>query len=298
QLPRAESASAVAIDPRDGQVLALVHLPAFDNNIFSRDLSEEELKALFDDPGKPLLDGAIGAAYPPGAVFEIVTALAGLHHRVVKPDTKIDCPGALLLPDRLAPGGVQRIPCWTTHGAQDCAAALASSCNVFFYQVGGGDAKGAWEGLDVDRIADFATKLGLGAKSGFELPNEADGFVPTKTWKRRTLREDWFTGDTYDKAIGQGFVTGAPLQVANLVGAVANGGKLYKAQVVLKTTDENGKVVRAYKPELMRDLGLDQQKLRVVQLGLRYGMLVGRTESGATFTGTSWDSDLRDLAVA
>jgi penicillin-binding protein 2 len=289
-MPRAEAASAVAIDPRDGQLLALVHLPAFDNNLFSRELTDEEFKALMDDPGRPLIDGAIAGAYPPGSVFKIVTALAGLHHGVVKPNTKVECSGALVIPDRLAPGGALRIPCWATHGPQDCSTALANSCNVFFYQAG--------EGLDVDRLADWSEKLGLGSPTGVELPNEVEGFVPTRAWKRRTYREDWFTGDTYNVAIGQGYVTATPIQVANLVATVANGGKLFRPQVVLKSTGERGEVRRAYKPELVRDLGLDPEQLKVVQRGLRLSMLIGRTENGTSYTGTSWDSDLRDLAVA
>lgn len=298
QLPRAEQASAVAIDPRTGQVLALVHLPSFDNNLFSGELTDEQFRALIDDPGRPLIDGAITAAYPPGAVFEIVTALAGLQAGVVRPETKIECPGALLIPDRLAPGGVQKIPCWTTHGPQDCATALANSCSVYFYQVGGGDPKGAWDGLDVDKLAEWAGKLGLGVPSGVELPNEVEGFVPTKRWKRQTYREDWFTGDTYNVAIGQGYVTATPLQVANLIAAVANGGKLYKPQLVLKTTSSKGDVLADYKAQLVRDLQLDPAKLQVVQRGLRYAMLIGKTENGTSYTGTSWESDLRDLAIA
>lgn len=298
QLPRAEAASAVAIDPRNGQALAVVHLPSFDNNAFSRELSEDEFRALIDDPARPLIDGAIAAAYPPGALFEIVTALAGLHHGVVRPETKIECDGALLIPDRLAPGGVQRIPCWARHGPQDCATALANSCSVFFYQVGGGDPKGAWEGVEIDRLADWATRLGLGGPTGIELPNEAEGFVPTRAWKRRTYREDWFTGDTYNVAIGQGYVTATPIQLANLVATVANGGKLYKPQAVLKTTSTRGDVLRTYRPDLVRDLGFDPARLAVVQRGLRYSMLIGKTENGTSYTGTSWDSDLRDLAIA
>jgi penicillin-binding protein 2 len=289
-MPRAEAASAVAIDPRDGQLLALVHLPSFDNNAFSRELTDEEFKALMDDPGRPLMNGAIAATYPPGSVFQLVTALAALHQGAVKPETKVDCAGALIIPNRLAPGGAQRIPCWATHGPQDCATALGSSCNVYFYQAG--------EQLDIDPMADWAGKLGLGFKSGIELPNEVEGFVPTRGWKRRTYREDWFTGDTYNVAIGQGYVTATPLQVANLIATIANGGNLFRPQVVFKSTGERGDLRHGYRPDLVRDLHFDPAKLQVVQRGMRYGMQIGRTENGTSYTGTSWDSDLRDLAIA
>src|SRR5205823_3936518 len=129
------------------------------------------------------------------------------------------------------------------------------------------DPRGTWDGLDVDRIADWAGKLGLAAKTGIELPNEAEGFVPTRLWKRRTYSQDWFTGDTYNAAIGQGYVTATPLQIANLLATVANGGKLFKPQIVSRTTDDRGQVAAAYKPQLIRDLALDPAKLKVVQTG-------------------------------
>src|SRR5262245_9628432 len=188
ELPRVEAASAVALDPRDGQVLALVHLPSFDNNIFSRDASDEEIEALLSDQRAPLVNGAIAAAHPPGSIFKIVTALAALHTGVVQADSKLQCSGELLFPNRLAPGGATRFPCWSIHGEQDCPTALANSCNTFFYQIGGGDPRGEWNGLGIDRLVDWARRLGFGTPTGIELPNETTGLVPDPTWKRRQLR--------------------------------------------------------------------------------------------------------------
>jgi penicillin-binding protein 2 len=122
--------------------------------------------------------------------------------------------------------------------------------------------------------------------------------MPDPIWKRRQFREDWFKGDTYNASIGQGYVTATPLQIANLIATVANGGRVYRPQLVLRTSDEAGRAVQGFRPDLQRDLGLDPDRLAVVQRGLRYGMGIGRTENGTTYIGTSWDSDLRDVAVA
>ncbi|HEV8634202.1 MAG TPA: penicillin-binding protein 2 [Chloroflexota bacterium] len=298
ELPRAEIASAVALDPRDGQVLALVHLPSFDNNIFARDASEEELNALLSDERAPLVNGAIAAAHPPGSIFKIVTAVGALHAGVVQPDSKLECSGELLFPNRLAPGGATKFPCWTVHGQQDCPTALANSCNVFFYQLGGGDPRGEWNGLGVDRLVEWARAFGFGAPTGIELPNEAPGLIPDPAWKRRQFKEEWFKGDTFNASIGQGYVTATPIQVASLVATVANGGRVYRPQLVLRTTDEAGQAIDGFRPDLRRDLRLDPARLAVVRRGLRYGMGIGRTENGTAYIGTSWDSDLRDVAVA
>jgi penicillin-binding protein 2 len=298
QLPRAEAASAVALDPRDGQVLALVHLPAFDNNLFARGAGDDELKTLLEDDRSPLVNGAIAAAHPPGSIFKIVTAVAALSSGVVGPTAKLECSGALLYPNRLAPGGATRFPCWTVHGQQDCATALANSCNTFFYQLGGGDPRGEWNGVGIDELAQWARQFGFGRPTGIELPNEVEGLMPDQLWKRRQFKEDWYKGDTFNVSIGQGYVTATPIQVANLIATIANGGRVYRPQVVLKTTDESGRPTRELRPDLQRDLKLDPERLAVVQRGLRFGMGIGRTDNGTSYIGTSWDSDLRDVAIA
>jgi penicillin-binding protein 2 len=299
ELHRFEAASAVAIDPRNGQVLAMVHLPSFDNNLFSRAISDEEFAALLKDPRRPLVNGAIAEASPPGSIFKVVTAVAALQHDVIKADTKFECTGALTFPSREAPGGIGRIPCWAVHGTQDVATALANSCNVFFYRVGGGDPRGEGPpGVGIDRLGEWAKAFGLGGATGIELPNEIDGFFPTQAWKRRTFKEPWVPGDTYNVSIGQGYVTATPIQFAVAYSAIANGGRVYQPQILLKTTDERGATIRDFEPRLERDLHLDPKKLESVQRGLRYGMQIGRTENGTTYTGTSWQWDLRDLAVA
>jgi penicillin-binding protein 2 len=298
ELPRFESASAVALDPRNGQVLALVHLPSYDNNVFSRALTDDEFAALLSDPRRPLVNGAVADAYSPGSIFKIVTAVAALELDVVKPDTQFECTGALTYPSREAPAGIGRIPCWAAHGRQDVATALANSCNVFFYQIGGGDPRGETPGVGIDRLGAWAKAFGLDEPTGVDLPGEASGFIPSQAWKRRAQREPWVRGDTYNVSIGQGYLSATPIQFASVAAAIANGGRLYRPQVALRTTDERGVTIREFAPELTRDLRLDPAKLSVVQRGLRYGMQIGRTERGTTYTGTSWEWDLRQLPIA
>src|SRR5262249_52844946 len=207
---------------------------AFGNRLSRRDASDEELAALLNDERAPLVNGAIAAAYSPGSIFKIVTAVAALQSGVVQADSRLTCTGELLFPNRLAPGGASKFPCWSVHGPQDCPTALANSCNTFFYLVGGGAPPAEWTGLGIPRPGggtgvgrdgggEWGGRPGLGAPAGIELPSEAAGLIPAPAGKRRQCREDWFKGDTLNSAIGQGYVTATPIQVANLIATIANG---------------------------------------------------------------------------
>jgi penicillin-binding protein 2 len=292
-----EVASCVALDPNNGQILAMVHLPTFDNNVFSRGLRQEELDQLLNDQRNPMLNGAIAQVWAPGSVFKVVTACGGLQDGIVTPSTQLRCTGSLLVPSRFAPGGGSRFPCWFSHGPQDMVGALASSCNVYFYQVGGGDGAGEWPGLGIDRLHYWAQQFGLTEPAGIGLPNETSGMFPSQAWKKNVFKQDWFRGDTYNASIGQGFVTTTPLQMANVISTVVNGGILYRPQIVLEVTDDRGEVVRRLSPEVVRHIPVDPDHLRVVRDGLRAGMLIGRSPNGVSYTGTSWDSNLRQVAI-
>lgn len=297
-IDRYESASVVALDPRNGEILAMVHLPSYDANAFARGLTERQLNELLNDPARPLLNGAIAAAYSPGSVFKLVTAIAALHENVVRADSRLTCTGELLFPNRLSPGGAARFPCWAVHGPQDCATALANSCNTFFYQLGGGDPRGDWNGVGIDQLAAWSEQLGLGQLTGIDLPGEVAGSVPTQAWKRRQLKEDWFKGDTYNVAIGQGFVTVTPIQIANLAAAIANGGQLFKPAIVRRTIRSRDQTGPDLVATIRRRVPLDADKLRVIRQGMRFGLQVGRDANAAIYVGTSWDADLRDVAIA
>jgi penicillin-binding protein 2 len=272
---KSNSAAAVAIDPRNGYVLGMVSLPSYDNNIFADGITEDEYKVLSDARGFPLLDHAISGIYPPGSTFKLVTAAAGLQEGVVEPDTILNAPGIIYLPNRNFPDDpdlAQPFVCWIykldgKHGDINITQAIAESCDIFFYKVGGGYPPTDFEGLGVQALADYARMFGFGELSGIDLPGENPGLVPDPKWKRIAKGERWVTGDTYNMAIGQGDVLATPLQVTMMTAAVANDGILYQPQVVVASTDSENHLVKFNRPVVRRELDVDTKNLDVVREG-------------------------------
>ncbi len=277
----------VALDPRNGQVLALVSLPSYDNNLFIGGISPSEYQALLEDERKPLFNTAISGAFAPGSVFKLVTASAALQEGVITPRTRLNAPGMIYLPNKYFPDDpslAQPFYDWLPagHGVIDVVSALARSSDTFFYKVGGGF-PGEIEGLGIERLARWARMFGLGEPTRVGLPGEVAGLVPTPAWKRKTLGETWVTGDTYNMAIGQGFLTVTPLQLANVTVAVANGGILYRPQLVYQVQDANGDVVRGFQPDILRHVPVDPAYLAIVREGMRGA--VERPDGTARFAG-------------
>ncbi len=291
------SAIGVAMDPRSGHVLAMVSFPSYDNNMFSREMSQKELDAVLNDPKRPLVNHAISDENPPGSTFKIVVASAALQERVVSKNTIVNCPGYITIPNPFG-GAPARMVCWAAHGRQDMISGLSNSCDTYFYTLGGGPTNGEWQGLGATRIAQYAKLFGFGARTGIKLPGEAIGNIPNEDWKQMTLGEQWYKGDTYNMSIGQGFVTVTAMQLINATVALANGGALFKPQIVADITDSEGNVVETFAPEITRQLPVDPQYLAIVRDGLRAGMLIGKTENGAEYVGTSYDSEVPGLKIA
>lgn len=206
--------AAVALDPRNGEVLAMVSRPSFDlAKIASRDRSDRsrEWKEIFTNPEKPLLNRAIQAQLAPGSTFKPIVALAGLESGAIDYETTFNCGGGFAFPGRY-------FHCHNKkgHGSTNLRKGLAQSCDVYFYQVG--------IKTGIDAIAKYAELAGFGAKTGIDLPSEAEGIVPSSKWKIRALREKWYAGDTVSVAIGQGFVTATPIQLAHSIGGLMMGG--------------------------------------------------------------------------
>jgi len=281
----AKSGAAIAMDPQTGEILALVSLPTYDNNLFAGEISQQEWQRLLDDPLLPLLNRGIGGNYPPGSTLKIVTAAAGLQEQVISRKTILEDHGALIIPDKYNPETKWRFPCWleTGHGRLDVVEALAQSCDVFFYQVAGGaeDFVGL-DGGDVVRLGRYARAFGLGEKTGIDLSGEAPGLVPDNAWKLRqswnVLGIPWVTGDTYNMAIGQGYVLATPLQVLNMGVVIANGGTLYRPQIVREVVDADGKVVQPFRKQVIRQVPLSPETLSIV----REGMAAAVTHGTAT----------------
>jgi len=215
--------SVVALDPRSGEILAMVSHPAPDSNVFAVRVPSEEWKRLNEDEDRPLLNRAIQAQLAPGSVFKIFMAAAILESKAVPENLTIFCPGYGTFYGR-------QFRCHTFdkggHGLVDFHKAVVQSCDIFFYEAG--------KRLGIDRISYYAYQLGLGRKTGIDLPSEESGLVPSEDWKKRVLKQPWYPGETISVAIGQGATTTTPLQLAMTIGGIASGG-VFKQPHLLKT---------------------------------------------------------------
>lgn len=261
--PEVEQGVVVAMNPKNGEILALVNVPTFDNNRFSTEIDVQYYLQLARNDYQPLLNNAIAGQYPPGSVFKLVTAAGALQEGIVTPNRRLDTPGEILIQNQFAPndpGRAQRFVCWIwntfayneegelergEHGALNVYRALAESCDIYFYKVTGGFSQDGEfvNALDIDRLGPYAREFGFGDTQGIELPAEAPGLVPSREWLSTNLALQWATGDNYNASIGQGYVTTTPLQVAQMAAVVANGGFLYRPTIVDHYSDAKGNVV-------------------------------------------------------
>lgn len=257
---RGKRGSIVAIDPLSGDILALASSPAIDPNIFALPLEKGKLTAIKDDPARPFFNRAISGVYPPGSMFKIVMAMAGIEKGVINDETRFHCYGTLRR------DGVS-FYCWREdgHGKVNVTEALAASCNIFFYEVAAL--------LGVENIEHFATRSGLGELTGIVLPGEAKGNIPG-----RDERERWFLGDIFHLGIGQGEILVTPLQMATLTAAVANKGMLYRPRLVSEIRSPEGEIVKSFPVELWKQLPISEDTLNLV----RYGMWKVVNEIGGT----------------
>ena len=271
--------AALAMNPKTGEILAMVSLPGYDNNLFSRPvIKQADLDALANDPYLPQINHAFQSAFPPGSTFKIVPAAAALQENVITPRTIINDPGVIVVPNQFAPDNLalaQRFYGWYRpgFGPQNVVQALQHSTNVFFYEIGGGypynlNGQAEFQGLGDDRLEKYAEAFGFGTATGIDLVGESKGFVPSSTWKRLFTTELWTLGDTYNMSIGQGYLTATPLQVLNSYAAIANDGVLMVPQMVKQVTDADGNVVQRFTPRALRKVPIDFDNLQVVREGL------------------------------
>ncbi len=259
---RVKKGAVVAIDPRDGAVRALVSWPAFDANRFVQGLNVADYQTLVDDPMQPLFPRAVSGEYPAGSTFKPFVAYAALKEGIVNEHTSFLSTGGLRV-------GPWFFPDWKVggHGLTDVRKALAWSINTFFYIVGGGY-EGV-TGLGVERLAHHARAFGFGAKTGIDLPGEATGFLPSKEWKEKVKNEQWYVGDTYHFAIGQGDLLATPIQIAGALSVIANGGKRVTPHIV---ETANGK--RVFPPPAP-DIVFDASAINVIRQGMRQAATSG-----------------------
>ncbi len=214
-----EFGAIVAMDPTNGEVLALASRPAFDPNVLSRELTPPQWEEIVNDEGHPLTNRATQGQYPPGSTLKIVMGAAALETKTVEPDTEVRCAGGFQFGRRVyrdwKPGG---------HGKVKFHGAIVDSCDVYFYTIG--------QRMGIETMAAYMRVFGLGRKTGIELPSERIGIVPTPSWKERVKQEIWLPGETISASIGQGYVTVTPIQMAQVTAAFANRGVVYRPHLV------------------------------------------------------------------
>ncbi len=255
ELFQAHEGSIVILDPSDGAILAMVSKPSFNPNIFAGGINAKDWQGLTENPLKPLENRAIRGQYPPGSIFKIVMGFAILNEKIARSDKKIRCHGSF-------PFGKRIFHDWKKggHGPIDFVQSLAQSCDVYYYTNG--------HKLGIKRIARYARMFGLGSPTGFGAA-EKGGLVPSDAWKRRRFKERWYEGETISVSIGQGFNLITPMQAANLIATVANGGHLWKPYIVKKVMSPGGRTFFEASPRLIRKIPIPQEIFQKVREGLK-----------------------------
>lgn len=311
---------AIAMDPRNGEILAMASLPTFDNQLFVDGISEEQYRAyVAEDSFQPLLDKAIGGLYPPGSTLKPLLACAALQEKLITPETKFECLGRIRVPWSWDESQGNDYPCWALdvgHGEVDIYRGIAESCDIYFYNVGAPHQKPEepanadyvhyynpndpvtrhyFNGLGIERIERYLKEaFGFGQLTGIELAGEEEGLVPNPKWLFQSdLNEYWSVGDTINVSIGQGHLLCTPLQMLNGTVRIANRGTLWRPRVIKALLDEEGNVVREFPPQplqtqpLVASNGLatiDREHLEVVREGMRRTVTEGTAVGQITFS--------------
>jgi penicillin-binding protein 2 len=263
-----QRATAVAINPKNGQVLGMVNLPTYDNNLFANGISTANYQKLLDDENTPLLNRATSGEYPSGSTIKPFVAAAALEEGNITESTTVSSTGGIKIGDFTFPdwkgGG---------HGATNVLKAIAESVNTFFYTIGGG--YGDIKGLGPDLIKKYLLKFGFNTYTGIDIGGEARGSIPDPDWKLRLFNEPWYLGDTYHMAIGQGDVLVTPLQMANATAAIANGGTIYEPTLLKEVLDAEGKVIETKQPKVIGKTMVSAKTMDIVDRGMRQTVTAG-----------------------
>ncbi len=246
----------IVMNPQTGEVLALVSLPTYDNNLFARGISATDYQALVEDPDKPLLNHATQAHYPPGSTYKLVTGTGGLADRKITANTELATKGFLTL-------GSTRFYDWNRRGfgACDIYCGFGHSSDTYFFQVAGM--------LGIDRLGYWGRQYGFGSPTGIDLPGEVSGIVPTNQWKQDALGAPIFPGETYQAGIGQGYDVVTPIQLVNAYAALANGGTVYRPQIVHDIVGPDGETVRSFEPAVLHEMDVPASVLTTMRHAAR-----------------------------
>lgn len=251
-----EAGAIVAMDPDNGEILAMVSHPAFDPNTLSHGVTQAEWEKISRDPGHILMNRAIQGEYPPGSTFKIVVASSALELKDITPASNIYCRGGLYFGNRIFKdwkrGG---------HGYVDIHRAIVESCDVFFYEIG--------RKVGVDGISGFARMYGLGEKTGIDLFGERKGLIPTSEWKMRVFGQPWFPGETLSVSIGQGYTTATPLQMANMLSSVVNPDRRFRPHIIKGIRERGSLEIKEFTPEAIDQLNVSPKVLEIIKEALK-----------------------------
>jgi penicillin-binding protein 2 len=260
-----KAGAVVAIDTRDGSILALVSSPSFDPNLFNGGISFEDWNILSTNASHPMENRAISGQYSPGSTYKLIVAAAALEEGLITPETSFFCDGSFTM-------GNKQFRCWQKHGHGKISLhrAIVESCDVYFYNLG--------KLLGVDKIAQYAKGFGLGSVTGIDLPREKGGLIPTKEWKLSRFRQPWHLGETISLAIGQGYNLVTPLQLANAYAALANGGVIYRPRIIKRIETMDGHIIKTFEPEQKGRIPLSVKNIEILSYAL-WGVV---NENGGT----------------
>lgn len=261
-----DSGVGIALNPQSGEVLAMISLPSFDNNLFAVSGFNNEKKRLLEASNKPLFNRAVSGLYTPGSTIKPLVALAALREKIVTPAHRFFSAGFIEIPNVYNPEKPSRFLDWKPHGWVDLRSALAKSSNIYFYAIGGGFEN--FKGLGIGKLLEYWRRFLLGRKTGIDLPAENDGFLPSPEEKESRTGDIWRIGDTYNVSIGQGDLLLTPLQLINFTASIANGGKIYRPFVVKQIVSHDGEIILENKPEVLLDYSDWQAEIKEVQRGL------------------------------
>ncbi|MBI4779070.1 penicillin-binding protein 2 [Candidatus Falkowbacteria bacterium] len=265
-------ACAIALDPNNGEILAMVSFPSYNNNDFARGMTQEEYSKIADHPDRPLFNRCISGEYPSGSVIKPVIAAAALEENVINENTSFLSAGGIRI-------GQWFFPDWKAggHGTTNVRKALAESVNTFFYYIGGGYQD--FQGLGLERIVKYEKLFGLDSQSGIDMLGEAGGFLPTEEWKEKTKGEQWYIGDTYHLAIGQGDTLVTPLQVANYTSVFANGGSLYRPHIIRQILNSQDQLIGEVDNTPIKHNVVSAKTIDIIREGMRQTVTAGSARS-------------------
>lgn len=263
-----QKGAAIAMDPKTGEILAMVSYPFFDNNDFSTRISSTIYKSYLEDKNLPLFNRAISGTYPAGSTLKLVIALAALEEKIIDTHTTFNSTGGIKISRWFFPD-------WKTggHGLTNVTKAIAWSVNTFFYYIGGG--YGDFKGMGADTLLGYFKIFNLGETTGVDLPGEAKGFIPSKEWKLQQRKEPWYVGDTYNISIGQGDTSVTPLQVALWTSAMVNEGKIIQPHLLHATMDPLTKKLSYVSTTIKKENFVNPVNLQIIKQGMRQCVLDG-----------------------